>query len=305
MRKEVRNILYPSPQNKMNYPIVPQKRDLQSYSTESIPEGLYIDNNTGDVFASTNSLARLIGTPESTLRKFLSFGDRANSYTETVQTNIQQGGKQSRLWNEDGILEAIEQYKPSLSVSFRKCGLRVFLHGMAGFRVVSTAIEHPPLTPLEQALQDKIKLLEKINEAERATAEAKEEATKAKEMVQAKEIYFLRAAKDRPGLENMLDEFQEVDEQLCLPMSGDAQTEWTLHEWMVDSCEIVLEGKLFNQFKSKVHGAYKAIYHKDPRTGYRNQVNNPKKVKKLQVYVPSEFPVLQQCHMKTLMESRR
>jgi hypothetical protein len=282
----------------MNYPIVPQKRDLQAYSTEAIPSGLYIDNNTGEVFASTNSLARLIETPESTLRRFNGSGDRAHSYTETVETNIQQGGKQSRLWNEDGILAAIEQYKPNLLEAFKKCGLRVFLHGMAGFRVISTAIEQPPLTLLEQALQDKIKLLEELKEA-------KEEATKAREAVQAKEIYFLRAAKDRPGLENMLDEFQEVDEQLCLPMSGDAQTEWTLHEWMVDSCEIVLEGKLFNQFKSKVHGAYKAIYHKDPRTGYRNQVNNPKKVKRLQVYVPSEFPVLQQCYMKTLMESCR
>jgi hypothetical protein len=282
----------------MNYPIVPQKRDLQSYSTEAFSEGLYIDNNTGEVFASTNSLARLIDTPESTLRSFNSLSDRENSYTETVETNIQQGGKQSRLWNEDGILAAIEKYKPNLLKPIKNAGLRVFLHGLAGFRVISTAIEHPPLTPLEQALQAQIKLLEELKEA-------KEEATKAKEMVQAKEIYFLRAAKDRPGLESMLDEFQEVDEQLCLPMSGDAQTEWTLHEWMVDSCEIVLEGKLFNQFKSKVHGAYKAIYHKDPRTGYRNQVNNPKKVKKLQVYIPSEFPVLQQCHMKTLMESRR
>jgi hypothetical protein len=290
--------LYPLPQNQMNYPIIPQKRDLQSYSTESIPEGLYIDNNTGEVFASTNSLARLIETPESTLRSFSSSSDRENLYTETVETNIQQGGKQSRLWNEDGILAAIEKYKPGLLIAFKKCGLRVFLHGMAGFRVISTAIEHPPLTPLEQALQDLIK-------AERATAEAKEETAKAREELQAREIYFLRAAKDRPGLESMLDEFQEVSEQLCLPMSGDAQTEWTLHEWMVDSCEIVLEGKLFNQFKSKVHGAYKAIYHKDPRTGYRNQVNNPKKVKRLQVYIPSEFPVLQQCHMKTLMESRR
>jgi hypothetical protein len=289
----------------MNYPIVPQKRDLQSYSTESIPEGLYIDNNTGEVFASTRSLARLIGVNSGTLHRFIELDSVAKNAVEMAEVQTATGLKTVALHPESTILKAIKKYKPSLLDAFEMCGLRVFLHGMAGFRVISTAIEHPPLTPLEQALQDKIKLLEELKEAERATADAKEEAAKAKEMVQAKEIYFLRAAKDRPGLENMLDEFQEVDEQLCLPMSGDAQPDWTLHEWMVDSCEIVLEGKLFNQFKSKVHGAYKAIYHKDPRTGYRNQVNNPKKVKKLQVYVPSEFPVLQQCHMKTLMESRR
>jgi hypothetical protein len=289
----------------MNYPIVPQKRDLQSYSTEAFSEGLYIDNNTGDVFASTRSLARLIGVSPSTIHVFIESDSVRQTAAEMAEVKTETGLRTVRLHPESTILKGIKKYKPSLLEAFEQCGLRVFLHGMAGFRVVSTAIEHPPLTPLEQALQDKIKLLEELKEAERATADAKEEAAKAKEMVQAKEIYFLRAAKDRPGLENMLDEFQEVDEQLCLPMSGDAQSDWTLHEWMVDSCEIVLEGKLFNQFKSKVHGAYKAIYQKDPRTGYRNQVNNPKKVKKLQVYVPSEFPVLQQCHMKTLMESRR
>jgi hypothetical protein len=298
MRKAVETILYPLPQNKMNYPIVPQKRDLQSYSTEAIPEGLYIDNNTGDVFASTSSLARLIETPESTLRKFLSSGGRANLYTETVETNIQQGGKQSRLWNEDGILDAIVQYKPSLLVAFKKCGLRVFLHGMAGFRVISTAIEHPPLTPLEQALQDKIKLLEELKEA-------KEEAVKTKEELQAKEIYFLRAAKDRPGLEDIMNQSQKPYEQLCLPMSGDSQKDWTLHEWMVGYCEVALEGTLFNRFKSQVHGAYKAIYRKSPRTGYRSQSSKPKKVKKLQVYAPDEFSILEQCYVTTLLEKRR
>jgi hypothetical protein len=298
MRKAVETILYPLPQNKMNYPIVPQKRDLQAYSTESIPEGLYIDNNTGDVFASNRSLAKLVGVSPSTVHQFIeSEGDRQNA-VEMAEVQTAGGLQGVRLHPESTILKAIKKYKPSLLDAFELCGLRVFLHGMAGFRVISTAIEQPPLSPLEQALQDQIKLLEELKDA-------REEATKAKEELQAKEIYFLRAAKDRPGLENMLDEFQEVNEQLCLPMSGDAQAEWTLHEWMVDSCEIVLEGKLFNQFKSKVHGAYKAIYHKDPRTGYRNQVNNPKKVKRLQVYVPSEFPVLQQCYMKTLMESCR
>jgi hypothetical protein len=282
----------------MNYPIVPQKRDLQSYSTESIPEGLYIDNNTGEVFASTNSLARLIGVNSGTLHSFIESKGIGKNVVETAKIQTAGGVQGVALHPESTIKAAIKKYKPSLLDAIEDCGLRVFLHGLAGFRVISTAIEHPPLTPLEQALQDLVK-------AERATAEAKEETAKAREELQAREIYFLRAAKDRPGLENMLDEFQEVDEQLCLPMSGDAQTEWTLHEWMVDSCEIVLEGKLFNQFKSKVHGAYKAIYHKDPRTGYRNQVNNPKKVKKLQVYIPSEFPVLQQCYMKTLMESCR
>jgi hypothetical protein len=280
----------------MSTDIVSQKRNLQSYSTESIPEGLYIDNNTGDVFASNRSLARLIGVSASTIHGFIqSEGDRQNA-VEIAEVQTAGGSQGVRLHPESTILKAIKKYKPSLLGAFEMCGLRVFLHGMAGFATVSTAITHPPLSPLEQALQDKIKLLEELKEAQQDAAKAKEDA-------QAKEIYFLRAAQDRPGLAQMLDEFQEVNEQLCLPTSGDAQTEWTLHEWMVDSCEIVLEGKLFNQFKSKVHGAYKAIYRKDPKTGYRNQVNNPKQVKRLQVYVPSEFPVLQQCYMKTLMES--
>jgi hypothetical protein len=104
-----------------------------------------------------------------------------------------------------------------------------------------------------------------------------------------------------------LDEF--LDRLSKLPThsrdeSDYSQTEWTLHEWMVGHCEIVLTDKLFNQFKSKVHRAYKETYRSDPRASYRNQAKNPKQVAKLQVYLPSEFPVLQLCYMKTLMEVR-
>jgi hypothetical protein len=275
----------------MNYPILPQKRDLQSYSTESIPEGLYIDNNTGEVFASTNSLARLIGVAPSTAHVFVESDSIRQNAAEMAEVQTAKGLRTIRLHPESTIGEAIEKYKPSLLKPIKDAGLRVFLHGMAGFRVISTAIEHPPLTPLEQALQDKIKLLEELKEA--------------REEAQAKEIYFLRAAKDRPGLEDIMNRSQNPYEQLCLPMSGDAQKDWTLHEWMVDNREVVLEGKLFNQFKSKVHGAYKAIYRKNPRTGYRSQKNNPKRVKRLQVYVPDEFPILEQCYVTTLMESCR
>jgi hypothetical protein len=116
-------------------------------------------------------------------------------------------------------------------------------------------------------------------------------------------IYFLRAAQDRPGLAQMLDEFQEVNEQLCLPMYGEAQTDWTLHEWMVENCHIVLEGELFHKFIAKVQPLYRSFYHKNPKTEYRQQVNNPKQVKKLRVYSRDEFPVLHICYTQTLMEN--
>jgi hypothetical protein len=88
------------------------------------------------------------------------------------------------------------------------------------------------------------------------------------------------------------------------PISGDAQRQWTLHEWMLGHCEIVLSGRLFNQFKSKVHKAYKETYRRDPEKSYRDQANNPKQVSRLQVYAPTDFPILQLCYLQTLMEVR-
>jgi hypothetical protein len=88
------------------------------------------------------------------------------------------------------------------------------------------------------------------------------------------------------------------------PISDESQQQWTLYEWMIGHCEIVLSGRLFNQFKSKVHKVYKETYRRDPEKSYRNQANNPKQVSRLQVYVPTDFPILQLCYLQTLMEVR-
>jgi hypothetical protein len=101
-----------------------------------------------------------------------------------------------------------------------------------------------------------------------------------------------------------LDEFLDRLSNYPTYAKDEPQTEWTLQEWIIRYCEIPLVGRLFNQFKSKVHRAYKETYDEEPRTSYRKQANNPKQVAKLQVYAPTDFPILQLCYLQTLMEVR-
>jgi hypothetical protein len=214
----------------MNYPIVPQKRDLKSYSTESIPEGLYIDNNTGDVFASTSLLGWMVGVPVAITQSFIDSETDLQNDSEMLEVQTEEGVENIRLHPESTMKRATEKYAPELLGKVERIGIREVIHRACGFdEILST--------------------------------------------------------------------------QMCLPESDEPQTHWTLYEWMVDNCEIVLEDKLFHKFISKVHGTYKAFYHKNPKTEYRQQVNNPKQVKKLQVYSRLEFPVLQICYTKTLMEN--
>ncbi|MGL5075771.1 MAG: hypothetical protein ACRDBG_08000, partial [Waterburya sp.] len=93
----------------MDTPIVPVKRELQTYSTEQFPDGLYIDLKTGEVFASQSSLARLIDKTETTVRNYVSteFEQSQNMVFELAQTRSQSGGKQSKLIPETVILAAI------------------------------------------------------------------------------------------------------------------------------------------------------------------------------------------------------
>jgi hypothetical protein len=111
--------------------------------------------------------------------------------------------------------------------------------------------------------------------------------------------YLSKATINAPGLENIMEMAQEVD-TVVRPFERE---NWTLAEWMWDTKEIQLEGKMFKRFVSKVHGAYKAIRHEEPKKAYRPQVNNPKKNAHMQVYTDKDFGILQQCYMQTLLDS--
>jgi hypothetical protein len=208
----------------MGYPN--KKRDFHSYFTGTIPDGLYIDHNTGQCFVSTRRLAKLVDEFDGTIDHFI---------------------------EEDSVLQGSMEIAVVQTAMGLKC---VRVHPQSTVRAV-----------VKEFQPDTFDVLEEYNLGE-----------------------FLDRLSKLPTYSR--------DE------SVHSKTEWTLHEWMARHCEIVLADKLFNQFKSKVHRAYKETYREDPRTSYRKQAKNPKQVARLHVYTPNEFPVLQLCYMKTLMEVR-
>jgi hypothetical protein len=207
---------------------VPQKRDLQYYSTEAIPAGFYIDHNTGETFASIDLLAWMVAVPVDSIYSFI---ESEPDLLDAIEMEEDEGGSEFiLLYPEHVIRKAVEKYAPELVGRMEKLGLREVIHRMSGFDEVFST-------------------------------------------------------------------------EMCLPESDTPQTHWTLYEWMVDNCNIVLEDRLFHKFISKVHPMYKKFYRNNPKTEYRQQVNNPKQVKQLRVYSRAEFPILQICYTQTLVEN--
>jgi hypothetical protein len=212
----------------MTYPVTSQKRELHSYSMDAIPDGLYMDHNSGKCFVSARRLAKLVDEFEDTINEFIEADYVLEEATEITVIQTALGLRRVRLHPESTVKAVVKAYKPDLFIDLEGCNFDEFLDGLAKF-ATDLVVDSIP---------------------------------------------------------------------------SESQTEWTLQEWMISYCEIPLDGRLFNQFKSKVHRAYKETYRRDPRTSYRKQANNPKQVARLQVYNPSEFPILQLCYMKTLMEVR-
>jgi hypothetical protein len=79
----------------------------------------------------------------STINRYVNGGLQGVAQMELKTAEIQTaGGLQGcALLNEKQIIEVVSKYNPSLLIKFAQCGLRVFLHQLAGFEINSTAIE--------------------------------------------------------------------------------------------------------------------------------------------------------------------
>jgi hypothetical protein len=216
---------------------------------------------------------------------------------ETAEVLTSGGIRSARLIPEPVILAAIAKYKPDLLQACAGAGLRVFLHRLAGFEVTSSSMA-PVRSDRELMLEAQLVAAN----ARLETEEVKHELTEAKLLLEQKETYILRSVKDKPGLETLMESSQEFS-QLLLP-DKEIQANWTIWEWMTVYAKkkFVLEDTDFRKMVSRVHGAYKAVYNKPPRKDYRNQVNNPKANKLVQVYLPEEFGVLEICYRDTVAE---
>lgn len=91
---------------------------------------LLIDLETGEVFASQRGLARICQSPESTIRRFVS---AHKLIVNTAQIQTVSGVQSAQLISEQGIKKTIIKYHPELLESLLDCGLRIYLHGLAGY----------------------------------------------------------------------------------------------------------------------------------------------------------------------------
>ena len=110
-----------------------KKYTLMSSLTRFDKDGLelIVDTSTGEVFASQSAMSRMVGVSETSIRKWITSNQIAVKKLETPTTT---GVKTSNLLSEEAIYQALEKYNPSLLIQCAKVGLRIYLHGLAGYK---------------------------------------------------------------------------------------------------------------------------------------------------------------------------
>jgi hypothetical protein len=94
---------------------------------------LIVDQSNGAVFASQRALARMCGVTPKAIRDWRNKGVyQINVISAQISTK---GGVQGgELFDEDAIFEVFKEYNSDLLVQCAKAGLRMYLHGLAGYR---------------------------------------------------------------------------------------------------------------------------------------------------------------------------
>jgi len=139
--------------------------NLTAYkSTDGVE--LYIDNTTGEAFASQRAIARMCEVDAVYIRRFVT-ATNIEGISAEILTDA--GLRSAKLHSENTILQCVAKYNPQLLLLFSKAGLRVYLHGVTDFKVTSTAVvEHK----LPGTYKDAVRaLLESLDKAEALEAE--------------------------------------------------------------------------------------------------------------------------------------
>lgn len=147
--------------------------NLQRYIKDNLE--LIVDLDTGEVFASQSAIARMVGKNESTIRYWIT---SQNISTKRLGIPTGTGLKTSQLLDESAIKQALAKYNPDLLLKCVDAGLRIYLHGLAGFKYEAKVDPRLPkdyLEALEQLLEskkqekklelEKLKLKKQIEEA--------------------------------------------------------------------------------------------------------------------------------------------
>lgn len=112
------------------------------YKSKTV-EGLThtIDINTGEIFATPSSLARLVDKSNRVITRYLirSFESSAQSVGFQAEVLTPGGLQRSALYPETAILEVIAEYKPKLLLSMMSDGLKVHVYTDTGYAPKVTA----------------------------------------------------------------------------------------------------------------------------------------------------------------------
>ena len=102
--------------------------DLVRYDNNGLE--LLIDTNTGEVFASQNGFARMVGVSKPAISNWVGVNQIPLKNAEVLTPGGLQG---VNLLDERAMLTGIAKYKPELIMSFAQAGLRLYLHAIAGY----------------------------------------------------------------------------------------------------------------------------------------------------------------------------
>ena len=109
--------------------------NLTTFNQDGIE--IYIDNTTGESFASIRGYSRMSGMSRSTIQNRLKGGSEINVKTAEVLTGS--GLQVAKLLNEKLIAEWLLKDNPEMATKLLTLGVRVFLHQLAGYEVKSAA----------------------------------------------------------------------------------------------------------------------------------------------------------------------
>jgi hypothetical protein len=118
---------------------------------------LMVDTNTGETFASIRAVARMTDKSASSIARYVNGELKGVAQMTLKMAEIQTtGGLQGvALLSEKQIVQVIKRYKTELLDVFAEAGIRVYLHGLAGYTVTSDAVQAPPARqlPVRTALE--------------------------------------------------------------------------------------------------------------------------------------------------------
>jgi len=98
---------------------------------------LYIDNTTSEAFASQRGIARMCEVDEVYIRQ-LATAKNIEGISAEIPTAA--GLRSAKLHSENTILLCIAKYNPQLIPLVARAGIRVYLHGLAGYKFTSNAV---------------------------------------------------------------------------------------------------------------------------------------------------------------------